>query len=380
MKLKNRLLYIILSIAILPACTKDVEVTPTPAPPTSNLVIPLAYDSSNYPTAIAFVSSIRANLDALVTEVKKGRIIGQKLSATALKASFRNDALNIEGITTTYYVGQLTQANGWFDKAEKASGNVYRPDSASIVGGTYGGYLFDENGFEPEQMIEKGLFGAALSNKVIELITNSPTVDKVDQALHIIGGTPHFKSSNAAKHASAADKYLAVYIARRDKNDGAGFYSQMKFNFIKLKAAIKAGAGYNKERDEASAALRLILEQTNYATVINYCHTSIANLSKTNLTDAEKAATLHAIGECHGFALGWKNVTGKKITETQIDAIMELLNAPLTGIGKPSLFITDRANQIAKLQQIINKVKNIYGFTDTQVEDFKKNWVAEQNR
>jgi hypothetical protein len=384
MKLTNSVLFLsFLALVVVSSCSKDEDTNnnnPVPNPDKPALVVPAYYDSINYPTTTAFVQPIRTHLDAIVTEVKRGRTPGQKVSATAMKTSFAASLPSLESITIPAYAALLTKADGWLDKAEKASGNTYHPDSTSTMGGTFGGYLFDENGFEPEQMIEKGLFGAALSKSVFDLL-NNPSLDQVDQAVHIIGATPHFKSSNAIKHGSAADKYLSTYVARRDKNDGNGLYSQMRFNFIKLKAAVKAGANYNKERDEAITAIRLILEQANFATVINYCHTSIANLSKTSITDAEKAATLHAIGECHGFALGWKGIAGKKITDAQIDEIMELLNAPVAGGGKPSLFITDRTPaQIGKLQQVIIKVQAIYGFTTAQIEDFKKNWVAEQSR
>jgi hypothetical protein len=73
-------------------------------------------------------------------------------------------------------------------------------------------------------------------------------------------------------------------------------------------------------------------------------------------------------------------LVNKNITDTQIDEILELLNAPVSGNGKPALFITDRVNQIQKLQSIINKIQQIYGFTNVEIEDFKKNWIAEQNR
>jgi hypothetical protein len=169
-------------------------------------------------------------------------------------------------------------------------------------------------------------------------------------------------------------------VARRDKNDGNGLYSNTRFNFIKLQAALKAGEAYQTEKNEAIAAIISNMEKANFATVVNYCHTSIANLSQTTLTDAQKAATLHAIGECIGFSMGYKGLVNNKITNAQIDEILELLNAPVSGNGKPALFITDRVNQILKLQTIITKIQQIYNFSNVEIEDFKKNWIAEQNR
>jgi hypothetical protein len=361
------------------ACENDDDKDNTNNPTNNSLVVPTHYDSTNYSINVSGQTNIRTNIDAMVTEVKKGRVVGGNVSASTLNTQFTSGVPSITSITSAFYSPLLVGNNGWFQKAEDASGNIYHPDSSSTIGGAFGGYLFDEKGFEPEQMIEKGLFGAALANEAMKLITSNPTLENVDKALYLIGATPHFKSSsNTTLHGASADKYLAVYVARRDKNDGNGFYSQMKYNFIKLQAAIKGGSQYNADRDASIATLKLLFEQANFATVINYCHTSIANLSLTTLTDAQKAATLHAIAECHGFAYGWKTLNDKRISDTQIDEILALLNA--TGNAKPSDFITDRINQIAKLQTVITKIQGIYGFSNTQIEDFKKNWITEQNR
>lgn len=368
--------FVILTAAVLvtfAACKKD-ETTPTNENPA-----PSSYDSSAFNTNREAYNSTTANFNSMVTELRKGRIEGGIVSETALNNAYTAGTPTLKSITTTFYDGVLIGNNGWFAKAANASGaGVYNPDSAGSKG-VLGGYLFDEDGFEPEQMIEKGMFGSTLVNEALKLLRNNPTLAQVDQALFLIGATPHFKSSsNTTKHGSAADRYFSTYIARRDKNDGNGFYTQFKNNFIKLQGAVKAGN--NASRDEAVNAIADVLEKANAATIINYCHTSIANLSLTSLTDAQKGATLHAIAECHGFALGWKTLNGKKITDAQIDEIMNLLNAPVTGGGKPVVFLTDRVNQIGKLQTVITNLQGIYGFTAAQVEDFKKNWINEQNR
>ncbi len=355
------------------ACKKE-ETKPNEENPA-----PTAYDSSGFNTNREAYATTATNFNGMVTELRKGRTVGGVVSETALNNFYTGGSPTLKSITSTYYDAQLIGSNGWFAKAANASGGgPFNPDSAGSQG-AYGGYLFDADGFEPEQMIEKGMFGSTLVNEALKLLRNNPTLAQVDQALFLIGATPHFKSSsNTTKHGTAADRYFSVYIARRDKNDGNGFYNQFKNNFIKLQAAVKAGN--NAARDEAVNAIADILEKANAATIINYCHTSISNLSLTELTEAQKGATLHAIAECHGFALGWKTLNGKKITDAQIDEIMNLLNAPVTGGGKPVVFLTDRVNQIGKLQTVITTLQGIYGFSASQVEDFKKNWINEQNR
>ncbi|MFN4082522.1 MAG: hypothetical protein ACK4K9_02720 [Bacteroidia bacterium] len=338
---------------------------------------PLVYDSVNFNNNIQPFLELSQSFNAIVNEVKKGRTSAE-VSETALINAYITGTPTLQSITTSFYNNMLMGSSGWFSIAAKSSGSTFHPDTPGSKG-SFGGYMFDENGFEPEQMIEKGMFGSTLTNKALELLRNNPTLAQVDQALFLFGSNPSFKNSgNTTKHGSNADRYLANYIARRDRNNGNGYYSKFKKNFIKLQEAVKAGK--TSERDEAVAAIAEIAEKANAATIINYCYASISNLSQTNLTDAQKAATIHAIGECHGFTLGWKTVNGKKITDAQIDEIMNLLNAPVTGGGKPLLFITDRLNQIVKLQMVISNLQNIYGFRNVDLEEFKNNWVAVQDR
>jgi hypothetical protein len=43
-------------------------------------------------------------------------------------------------------------------------------------------------------------------------------------------------------------------------------------------------------------------------------------------------------------------------------------------------FVKNPAQTVADLQEIVNLLKQEYGFSDVEVESFKKNWVAEQQR
>jgi hypothetical protein len=250
------------------------------------------------------------------------------------------------------------------------------------VGGVYGGYLFDANGLEMEQMIDKGLYGAALYNHAITLMSQPLTTATTDQLVSIFGASPEFPNTNNTAKTQNPDRFMALYAARRDKNDGKGLYTQQKANFIKLQAAIKAGSQYKQEQEEALAAIKLTWEKASAATVINYCHAVIATLSSTNPTDAQKGAALHAYSECVGFIHGWRTLPQqhKKITDSQIDAILTLLNAPANGTPTSYKFITAPVSELPKLTQVINQLKAIYGFTDAEIEDFKNNWVVLQGR
>jgi hypothetical protein len=357
------------------SCGEEAKVIPP-------LSIPTTYDGAAFATNAATQIGVGKRLESITNEAKKGRINGKLVSADSLNFWFTTATPNLKAVNTTYFTSKL-EGTGWFAEIAKASGGTYTP-SATITGngGTYGGYLFDENGLEIEQLIEKGQFGSVLYNHATTLLSGKITAETVDQVIAIFGANPTFPNTPTAAKTTSPDKYMANYAARRDKNDGKGFYTQMKEALIKLQAAVKAGDNYTKERDEAVAGVKLTWEKVNAATIINYCHAVVSTLSATAPTDAQKGAALHAYGECVGFTHGWRTIpqAQKKITDAQIDEVLDLLNAPATGTPTSYKFITDAVNQLPRLPQIIAKLKGIYGFTDAEIEDFKSNWVSVQGR
>ncbi len=348
----------------------------------ADLVIPATYDGAAFATNTTTQAAVRNNLEKLVNEAKKARTAGATVTFDALTTLYATGTPSIKSVTTSYYDSRLAGTGNWLEELAKASGGTYTPATPTGgQGGVYGSYLFDENGLELEQLVEKGLFGAAMYNHAVTLADGAITLATVDQLVSIFGAHPDFPNSNTSKVANP-DKFLATYAARRDKNDGNGLYSQMKNAFIKLQAALKAGDDYKEEQEEALDALFTTWEKINAATIINYCHQTIAGLSATNPTDAQKSAALHAYGEGVGFTHGWRGLSSKYkiITDTQIDEILTLLNAPQNGTPTSYKFVTDPVNELPKLTQIITKLKGIYKFSDQEIEDFKKNWVSEQGR
>jgi hypothetical protein len=369
-----KLLLSTLFIGLAFAACNDAEKAP--------LEIPTAYDATSFSANVATQEAVRIQLEALVNEAKKGRTAGTVLSYDALSGLYNAGSPSVKAITTAYYAGRLDGAGNWLDEMARASGTGYTVGSPVGQGGTLGGYLFDENGLEIEQLLEKGLFGAALYNHAVALMKGEMTPATADQLVRIFGAHPDFPNTPTAAKAANPDKFMANYAARRDKNDGTGLYFQMKNAFIQLQAALKAGENYNEERDEALAAIRLTWEKINAATIVNYCHSVISTMSATTTSDSDKAKALHAYGECVGFAHGWRTIPQeyKQITDSEIDEILVLLNAPYNGTPTSYKFVTDPVNELPKLAQIIEKLKTEYGFTSQEIEDFKKNWVAEQGR
>jgi len=369
----------VIAIFGLSACKKKEKEEPKPS-----LQVPSSYDGTNFTANSTNTKAIADQLAALVNKAKEGRDSTKTVTKTDLDNLFTAGTTSLASITTSYYKGRLDAVTGWFNDLAQASGSGYTPGSFVDQGGVYGGYLFDENGVDMEQLIEKGLFGAALYNYAVSLLSNNPNSATVDQVLVLYGAKPAFANSgSSAVPVENRDAFMANYAARRsDINDNNSLYIRIKNQFIRLQAAIKSGSQFDSDKNDAINQIKLNWEKVNAATIINYCHSSISTLSSTNPTTSQKAGALHSIGEAIGFLHGYRTIAQehKKITDAQIDEILTLLNAPYNATPTTYTFITDAVNQVSKLQQVINKLKDIYGFTSAEIESFKKNWVTEQGR
>jgi hypothetical protein len=227
------------------------------------------------------------------------------------------------------------------------------------------------------------MYSTVLYTHAIDVLSVSLGTESSDRVASVLGVSRAFaNSSDATKH-SRPDDLLAVYIARRDKNDGSGPYSRLAYGLRQLQAATKAGVStYNADAYSATSNILYAVEYGISASVVNYCYSVLTTMSATTVTEANKASALHANSEAVGFLLGLRFIPQerRRITTDQIDKLLLLLNVPGDAAPTPYTFVTDPVNELPSLTQAIAQLKSIYGFTDAELEDFKKNWIREQGR
>lgn len=372
--MKKHLIVIASFSLFLGSC--DKESTP------KTLTIPNHYDSTTYYNDALVSLTLRSQLNQLVNAIKAGRTPGTTVNFNTVSELYTTGGPSLKDATTAYYQTQLEGTQGYFSELCKASGNSYTPGTPQGEGGVFGGYLFDENGLEMEQLIEKGLFGALSYYQAFQFL-NQPNLSNLNKALAIYGAHPSFPNTPTASKTAFPDVHMANYAARRsDTNNTRSFYETMKKSFIKAQAAIKGGSDYNKERNEAIADIKLNWEKVNAATIINYCHSIVATMSLTETSDAQKASALHAYGECVGFLHGWRQLPAdsKKITDAEIDTLLALLLATPNQTPQSYKFITEPLTYLPNLVQVISQLKSIYQFSTTDIESFRNNYVSIQNR
>ncbi|MFN3560519.1 MAG: hypothetical protein ACK4XY_04215 [Chloroherpetonaceae bacterium] len=378
------------------SCKEDDKVT-TPPPP--DLQIPSVYDSTGYTANVATESQVSSELAALTSRMQVGRHMDSTVTLAALQNLYNGTTLRT--VTGASYqskidvaLTELARASGkgvryaW-ENAPTGDGGVI----PSTVGGR-AGYLFDENVLELEQVVEKGLFAAAMYNHAVSLISaGNITEATIHKLVEIYGAKPGF-GNNERNSDPNRDRFSAQYAARRsDSANANSLYAQIKRNLITAQAAVKGGSAFNAQRDQALADFKLNWEKALMATVINYCHSTLAGLTQANRDDAVVASAMHAYGECIGFLSGWKAVPAnqRRITDAQIDELLSLLRAPFdqTASAQSYLFLSNNSAtaQLFRLDGrndpntgVIERLAQIYGFSNAEVEDFRRNWVVFQNR
>jgi hypothetical protein len=123
-------------------------------------------------------------------------------------------------------------------------------------------------------------------------------------------------------------------------------------------------------------------EKSNAATVINYLHSTTSKLSQTEVSPEDVGSALHAYGEAVGFLHGWRTLpAGERIiTDNEIDEILELIYAPQNATATSYRLAQEPFATLPQLGQAIERLQGIYGFSEQEIEDFRKNWVNEQGR
>ncbi|MFY0675046.1 MAG: hypothetical protein JXQ87_16715 [Bacteroidia bacterium] len=357
---------IITNLLVFIISVSFISCNPDPEP----LDIPSEYVSANFETNTISETTVINELSELADALNIAEANAQSETVSAISYP-----TSLASVTLSTYKDLIDSWLIELVKAANSSTGFQMPDANGPANGEEGGLLgsrlLDENGLELEQMIEKGSFSAAFYNHALSVVNgNLSSSASIDQLIKVFGTDISFNAETA--------KGPAKYAKRRSNNDSkTGVFYDIKTNLITAKAAIEAGEDYNTERDEALDAFLLNWEKSNFATVINYCNaTKLLLQEATSLSGEEREAKLgdamHAYAEGVGFTSGLKGIAEKQITDAQIDAILDLLLAPI-GETPTSYRFLNQASLLANLDQIIDDIKAIYDFTDEEVISFYAN-------
>lgn len=357
MKVKNSLFLFVMAFVVA-SCGDDDDDGTTP-----QLEIPTEYVSDSYDANVIAENTVIDELATMTGAANDAESNAQ--GATPVAAIPYPSTLS--SVTLPAYRALVED---WLEELVKSANDddgFQNPGTGTPADGEEGGLLgtrlLDENGLELEQMVQKGSFGAALYNHALTVIngdlTNSSVIDKL---VEIHGTGPDFDPSNTTA--------AATYSRRRSRQSTeTGTFYDIRTALITAKAAIEGGSAFNAERDQALDDYLLAWEKSNFATVIYYCNATKVQLQAAGDDETALGNALHAYAEGVAFAHGFKGVSNKLITDAQIDAVLELLLAPEGETPESYRFLND-ASLIANLDQIVDDLQSIYGFTDAEVNTF----------
>ncbi len=375
MSLKNNIFVLIFSVLAFSSCQKEEDEKKV-------MEVPAQYDGSAFQAHAAIELKTLDTLKSLIETIESAENPSVALDFAQLSSKFQAGNL-ISNLTVSSLSAEISGGNGLLKMASQASGKTWTPADSTSYGGVYGPYFFNGTGLDLPEMIEKSLFGGMMYQQVVQNLSGTITVEKLDKALAIIGANPSFPNTSTLKpEVPNPDVFLSKYVARRDKNDGNGFYSALFFNFRRLQAAVKAEDKYPDEKELAKNAIKANLEKAMAATVINYCISAQSGLSKTNIDSSDKASALHALGEAIGLLNGMIYVTPSErlISNLDINQLLGYLNYKTIDGPKIFRFALRPERELPKLQMAIDYLKNLYNFSDSDMDDFAKNWISVQNR
>lgn len=340
------------SIVLLIACQKEDESTAL------NYEIPTTYtfENVNYTGQSQRIKMF----DEMVLEIRKGNNDGIVVNANLLKEMFTNinnrftdSTLNTSGkqIKDKTFLSERSLFEQYFDSLELVSSSTIT--GANGIAGrilTIDGtnkYLFNRNGIEYKEVIEKGLYGAFLYYQITSVYLSSEKMN-VDNETVVLG-----QGTAMQHHWDEAFGYLAVPIDFPTNVSGIKFLSRyinarnpiLDCNKTLMNAFIKGRAAINNKdytvRDLQIQIITNELERVMAATAINY-------LNQAKINFADDARRNHTLSECYGFIYALKFNAKKKITDAEISELLNLL-------GNNNYEIT-----LTTIETLKNRIAQIY--------------------
>ncbi len=220
----------------------------------------------------------------------------------------------------------------YFDSIALASQShtqMAAPGQAGVLTSGTSKYLFDANGIEYAELIEKTIMGAVFMHQALNVYFGSEKMN-VDNTTAVNPGAGQYYTS-MQHHWDEAFGYFGVPIDfpssipssfwgkySNSQNAALGSNATMMNNFLKGRAAI--GANVMGTRDQSITAIRNTWEAISAGTAISYLNQAISNYG------SDQAKYLHVLSEAYAFAynLRYAPLETRKMNNTEHSALMSL--------------------------------------------------------
>ncbi len=366
---KSFLLGMIMAGAVITSCSPDDDVTVTEN--TDDTTTDVAYD---IPTTYNFdnvsYSGQTERLDMLAemtTLMKTGNTKGTSVDAATLKKMFANEDDPFSFTSSKQLKNKCeSSVQTDFEDAMDALGvaSMSTVDGANGTAGVITSkdgakkYLFDENGIEFTQIIEKGLMGSVFYYQMTSVYLSDDKIgDAVDNTTPVDAAAG--KNYTALQHHwDEAFGYFGAPIDFPTNTDGIRFWAKycnsrdgvLGSNAIIMNAFIKGRAAINNnDRTTMKAQVAIIrteMERVVAATAMDYLKDG-----KASLGDSETAIALHEISEAYAFLFSLKFNPEKVITTAKVDELLDKFGDNMHELSTSTI------------DEIYDELSTIYGIT-----------------
>lgn len=270
----------------------------------------------------------------------------QTISAQVLRDMFANTNGNGNGHFSFTSTRQLKDKcfsldtaaiTQWFTAIETASTSYMSTATNGQAGTLTSGtstYLFDANGFQPSEMIEKAIMGACFEYQALNIYLGStnmaadntnPVAGQTytalehywDEAFGYLGVPTDFPTSPALAFWGKYCNSVNTNVPALNAN------AVMMNNFKKGRAAIS-----NKvlvDRDAAIVEIRKMWENIAAYQAMRYLDLAVTNFG------TDQAKCLHVLSEAYGFinCIRYAPLETRRMTQSEIDALLAQFNGNL---------------------------------------------------
>lgn len=363
-----------------PGTQPDAGVTPD-TPPTGCQVT--AWSAPSFATNAADALALRAQLDLLV---------GANTMNGAEKGTVTIDAIDdleavYDGGTPAFsanvHAGMQPIVDEVFPEfvAAIAAGNQDMVDTAWNPPANGGIWVtgptgmesmraFNAGALELRQVVDKGLFaGGALYYYALKQTEGTITEATIDAIAAAWGSNATLDSTQGVRTDSAHYSF------------SMGFHDDIAKALTEAKA-YAADSECTAERDAALVAVFRTWEQAMLARAFHYAYAAEDGLA-TATDDHAISGALHEFAEGLGLAIGYYGLphptsgplagAGRTITDADLDAILTALRIDRTDLAASTFgeFVTDTTAFNAAVTTFANRMKQVYGLTDADIENYK---------
>ena len=264
-------------------------------------------------------------LTELSTEMKKGNTSGVVVDATILKEMyanlnnrFSNDTLNTSGkqLKDKTITTEQSVIDGYLDAHALASQSVSAGSNgtAGVVQVGTAKYLFNANGQEYTQLVEKGLFGSLIYYQIASVYLSSDKmgtqVALADRQHHWDEAFGYFGVPTDFPANVTGIKFIGKYC--NDRNALLSTNAAIMDAYLKGRAALNNGD--EETVSEQISIIRDNIEKVLASTAIHYINEALANATN-------DAVRNHSLSEGIAFARALRFSPTKKVTDIQLNQI-----------------------------------------------------------